>query len=73
MKQVSAFALTAALLGACAMTPASGEGSQEYAQLKAECDAKGGILVTIPGATSERDRANYACDIKSGSRVSRKP
>ncbi|HEX8570146.1 MAG TPA: hypothetical protein VF699_09535 [Caulobacteraceae bacterium] len=73
MKQIFALALSAALLGACAMTPPTGQGNQEYAQLKTECDAKGGILVTIPGANSTHDRANYACDIKSGSRLSRQP
>ena len=70
MKRLIPLTAVAALLGACATM---GGGNEEYAELKAECDAKGGILVSIPGSTSPHDRANYACDIKQGSRVSRQP
>ena len=73
MRNVIAAAALTALLGACATMPAPGAAGTELAQLEAECTSKGGILVANSNQTSARDRANYTCDIKQGSRVSRKP
>ena len=49
-------------LGACASnTPAP----DDYQELLADCQARGGIL-TPTGGTSSNERANYACEIRGG-------
>jgi hypothetical protein len=53
------------LLGACASTPepAASAGSSDYDRLLKQCTDRGGILVSVPGATSPNDAVNYSCNI----------
>ncbi|HYF21766.1 MAG TPA: hypothetical protein VD929_00065 [Caulobacteraceae bacterium] len=62
-------AASAALVGACATTEGQSVRDQEYAKLKADCEARNGILVPT-GAMTGKAPVDYACDIKdSGGRV----
>jgi len=62
-------AASAALLGACTTTDGQSMGDQEYAKLKADCEARHGILVPT-GAHSGKAPVDYACDVKdSGGRL----
>lgn len=56
--------------GGCATTPAEDGRVPTYAQemreLAEQCDARGGILTPIPGATGPRPANDYACEIRGG-------
>ncbi len=57
-------------LGACA---SDGAPTSRYASdmraLQDSCDARQGVLVPIPGATSGRPETDYACEIRAPSRI----
>lgn len=54
-------------LAACASTaPASPTYAEEMAELRAACDARGGILTPIAGATGPHAANDYACEIRGG-------
>lgn len=40
--------------------------AEEMAQLNAACQARGGILTPIAGATGPRAANDYACEIRDG-------
>ena len=59
------------LLGLAACATASGPSHSRYAaevdRLEADCRARNGILMPIPGAHSGNAGANYSCNINGGS------
>ncbi len=56
----------AGLTAACATPPKpEATAKSELAQMTQECEARKGILVPAPGASTGRDRIDYVCDIKS--------
>lgn len=40
--------------------------SQQVAELRASCDARGGILTPIAGSTGPNAANDYACEIRGG-------
>lgn len=66
---ITAVALLAGalLVSACASTAQTHPTyAEEMAQLNAECQARGGMLTPIQGATGPRAANDYACEIRGG-------
>lgn len=63
----SALAAASLATAGCAAgaRPLNGYGA-EMDRLTADCAERGGILTPIPGATSGRPQADYACEIRGG-------
>lgn len=69
MRRLSILALTSACAltaAACASTGQSQSYADDYAQLNADCQARGGILTPIAGSTGSRAATDYACEIRGG-------
>lgn len=65
---VLAAGLSSALgLAACASTGAVNPTyAEQVAELRSACDARGGILTPIAGATGPNAANDYACEIRGG-------
>ena len=57
--------LAAAALAGCAATGHASRGD-EFDTLARECEQRGGTLTRIPGAHHANERANWACELRSG-------
>jgi hypothetical protein len=65
MPRIAPILLAALALCACANTGPS-RYQAEVDRLEAECKARDGILMPIPGAVSGNAGANYTCNIVGG-------
>ena len=54
-------------LGACASTGAANPTyTEQIAELRTACDARGGILTPVAGSTGPNAANDYACEIRGG-------
>jgi hypothetical protein len=71
MHRLFVLSLPLLAVAACATPGEQGRYSRDFDRLTAECAARDGILVHIPGATTGRPETDYACQIRGASGMDR--